>query len=131
MFVGGYAMRHPYSYALLLLFSLVLAACGGQTAGGTNVGGTWSGQISGPGGSAPLTLQLTQTGTNVNGTLGLNQGQLSVTGTVAGNLVSLSGGDADGTLQLEGSVAGTAMQGTINATSGGETVSVAFSVTKG
>ena len=123
-------MRHPYRYLVLCLFSLVLAACGGQTAGGTDVSGAWSGQISGPGGTAPLTLQLTQTGTSVSGTLGLNQGQLSVTGTVAGNLVSLSGGDADGTLGLEGSVSGMTMQGTINATSGGETVSVAFSVTK-
>lgn len=124
-------MRHPYSHLVLFLFTLVLAACGGQTVGGTNVGGTWSGQISGPGGSAPLTLQLTQTGTNVSGTLGLNQGQLSITGTVAGNLVSLSGGDAEGTLQLEGSVSGTTMQGTINATTGGQAVSVAFNATKG
>ncbi len=123
--------RHPYTYLALFLLTLVLAACGGQTAGGTNVSGNWSGQISGPGGTAPLTLQLTQTGTNVSGTLGINQGQLSVTGTVAGNLVSLPGGGADGTLGLEGSVGGTTMQGTINATAGGETVSVAFSATKG
>lgn len=124
-------MRHPYTYLVLFLFSLILAACGDQTAGGPDVSGTWTGQISGPGGTAPLTLQLAQTGTSVSGTLGLNQGQLSVTGTVAGNLVSLSGQDQDGTLQLEGSVSGTTMQGTVNATAGGETVSVAFNATKG
>lgn len=124
-------MRNFYCLFTLYLLTFILVACGGQTAGGTNVGGAWSGQISGPGGTAPLTLQLTQTGTNVSGTLGLNQSQLSVTGTVAGNLVSLSGGDANGTLQLEGSVSGTTMRGTINATAGGQTVSVAFNVTKG
>lgn len=124
-------MRNYRNYFSLLIVTLILTACGGQTAGGTDVGGTWTGQISGPGGTAPLTLQLTQTGTSVSGTLGLNQGQLNVTGTVAGNLISLSGQDTDGTLQLEGSVSGTTMQGTINATSEGETVSVAFSVTKG
>lgn len=112
-------MRYPYSYFVLFLFTFVLAACGGQTAGGLDVSGSWTGQISGPGGTAPLTLQLTQTGTSVSGTLGLNQSQLNVTGTVAGNLVSLSGQDADGTLQLEGGVSGTTMQGTINATAGG------------
>lgn len=84
-------MHYSYNYLVLFLLTLVLAACGGQTAGGLNVSGNWSGQISGPGGTAPLTLQLTQSGANVGGTLGLNQGQLSVTGTIVGNLISLSG----------------------------------------
>lgn len=124
-------MRRTYSYLVLLLFALLLSACGGQTAGGTDVSGNWTGQISGPGGTVPLTLQLTQSSTNVSGTLILGSGQLNVTGALAGNLISLSGQDSSGSLQLEGSVSGTTMQGTINATNQGQSVSVAFFTTKG
>lgn len=124
-------MRPPYTYIVLFLLTLILAACGGQVAGGTDVSGNWTGQISGPGGAAPMTLQLTQNGTGIAGTLGLGGEQLGVTGALAGNLISLSGQDTDGTLQLEGSVSGTAMQGTINVTSQGQSLAVDFSVTKG
>ncbi len=124
-------MFRPYRTFSFLLFTLMLAACGGQVADSTDVTGTWTGQISGSGGTAPLTLQLAQSGTTVNGALALGGGQLEVSGALAGNLISLSGQDQTGTLQLEGSVSDATMQGTISVNSQGQDASVTFSATKG
>ena len=124
-------MFHPYRTLSLLLLILMLAACGGQVADNTDVTGTWTGQISGSGGTAPLTLQLTQSSSTVSGTLELGGDQLEVSGVLAGNLISLSGQDQTGTLQLEGSVSSTMMQGTITVNSQGQNASVTFSATKG
>lgn len=104
-------MHYRHSYLIVLLFTLILAACGGQTAG--DVSGTWNGQISGPGGQAPLSLELSQTGTSVSGSITLGEGTLALTGTAANSIISLAGQDASGSLQLEGSVNGDTMQGTI------------------
>lgn len=123
-------MSYPYSTLTLFLLAFILTACGGQVAGGTDVNGNWTGQISGPGGTAPLTLQLTQSDTTVNGTLGLGDEQLRVTGAPAGNLISLSGQDQNGALQLEGGVSGTDMQGTITVTAQNQSATVDFAVVK-
>lgn len=124
-------MFRPYRTFSFLLFTLMLAACGGQVTDSTDVTGTWTGQISGSGGTVPLTLQLTQSSATINGTLALGGDQLEVSGALAGNLISLSGQDQTGTLQLEGSVSDATMQGTISVNSQGQDASVTFSATKG
>ena len=121
-------MHYRHSYVVLLVLTLVLAACGGQSAG--DVSGTWTGEISGPGGQAPMSLQLTQTGTSVSGSITLGEGTLPVTGTAANNLVSLAGQDASGSLQLSGSVSGNTMQGTIAVTSADGNFSVDFTAAR-
>lgn len=105
-------MRYRHSY-LVALLTLVLAACGGQTAG--DVSGTWTGTATNTG--APLTLQLTQDGTSLSGTISLNgSAGIPMTGTAASNLISLSYQDASVSIQLEAGVDGDSMQGTIAVT---------------
>ncbi len=120
-------MRHRYSYLIALLLTLVLAACGGQTAG--DVSGTWNGTIANTG--APIVLQLTQSGTSLSGTLSLAATTgIPVTGTAADNLVSLSYQDTSLSLQIAASVNGSSMQGTITATDTEGTFSSSFTASK-
>lgn len=103
-------MRYRYSYLIILLVALALAACGGQTAG--DVSGTWNGTSSTTG--APLTLVLTQNGTSLNGTLSFGGTEgIPMTGTTTGGLLSLSYQDTSGAVQIEASVDGNSMQGTL------------------
>ena len=120
-------MRYRYSYLIALLFTLVLAACGGQTA--SDVSGTWNGTNTV---GSPLTLQLTQNGTNLSGTFSVpGEAAIPMNGTVASNLVSLSAQDSSGSLNLEASVNGDSMQGTITLTLTGEQpASTGFTATR-
>ena len=113
-------MRNPLSYLTLLLLTLVLAACGGQTGASTDVTGNWSGQLSGPGGSVPFSMQLTQSGADVEGILNL-EGEIPISGTVVGNILTLSVDAEDGSIRIDSSVSGDTMQGTMTFTSGGDT----------
>jgi hypothetical protein len=107
-------MRYRYSRLLVIaILALALAACGGELATDGGVSGTWSGQISGPGGQTPLTLELTQTGVSVEGSLTLSGASLGLTGTAVNNIISLSSNDERSSVQLEGSVDGDVMEGTI------------------
>lgn len=104
-------MRHRHGYLILLLLTLVLTACGGLAS--NDVSGTWNGTITNTG--APMTLQLTQDGTSLSGTLSVSgPPALPLTGTAAGNLVSLSYQDTSLSVQIEASVDGSDMKGTLS-----------------
>jgi hypothetical protein len=122
-------MRNPIPYITLLLLTLVLAACGGQTGASTDVTGSWSGQLSGPSGSAPFSMQLTQSGTNVEGTLNL-EGEIPISGTVVGNVLTLGVEAEDGSIRIDGSVSGDSMQGTMTFTSGSDTAVLNLTATR-
>lgn len=107
----------------------MLAACGGQTGASTDVTGSWSGQLSGPSGSAPFSMQLTQSGTNVEGTLNL-EGEIPISGTVVGNVLTLGVEAEDGSIRIDGSVSGDSMQGTMTFTSGSDTAVLELTATR-
>lgn len=118
-------------YHFLLVLTLFLAACGGELGTDGGVSGTWTGQISGPGGQTPLTLQLTQTGVSVEGSMTLSGASLALTGTAVNNIISLSNNNARNSVQLEGSVDGDVMEGTIAVMQANEeTDTTAFTATR-
>ena len=89
------------SIAVLVLLAAVSAGCGAAreaqqaaaNAPTANVAGTWTGSAGTGGVSAPITLVLTQTGTNLAGNITVG-GRMDlsgpVTGTVQGEIVKLS-----------------------------------------
>jgi hypothetical protein len=89
------------SIAVLVLLAAVSAGCGAAreaqqaaaNAPTANVAGTWTGSAGTGGVSAPVTLVLTQTGTNLAGNITVG-GRIDlsgpVTGTVQGEIVKLS-----------------------------------------
>jgi hypothetical protein len=89
------------SIAVLVLLAAVSAGCGAAreaqqaaaNAPTANVAGTWTGSAGTGGVSAPVTLVLTQTGTNLAGNITVG-GRMDlsgpVTGTVQGEIVKLS-----------------------------------------
>ena len=89
------------SIAVLVLLAAVSAGCGAAreaqqaaaNAPTANVAGTWTGSAGTGGVSAPITLVLTQTGTNLAGNIDVG-GRMDlsgpVTGTVQGEIVKLS-----------------------------------------
>jgi hypothetical protein len=89
------------SMAVLVLLAAVSAGCGAAreaqqaaaNAPTANVAGTWTGSAGTGGVSAPITLVLTQTGTNLAGNITVG-GRMDlsgpVTGTVQGEIVKLS-----------------------------------------
>lgn len=133
-------MRHRYSRLLVItVLALALAACGGELATDNGVSGTWSGQAeSASEQQFPLTLELVQNGVSVRGNFSMQlvaSGEIlpiPVTGTATGGIISLSGQDeaGTGTLQLEGSFSGDAMQGTFVLSSLDGTPSFDFSVVR-
>lgn len=103
-------MSHRYPYLLVVLLTLFLAACGGQGAG--DVSGTWSGEITET--QEAFSLQLTQSGTTLNGNFTVQGAQpVQMTGTVAGNLISLSVQGSGGSVSIEASVSGNSLQGNL------------------
>jgi hypothetical protein len=106
-----------YRFLAAVSVLVVLSACAGELDAGAGVSGTWTGQATTPSQQFPLTLELTQNGVSVTGDFTMQLPAtnevlpLSVTGTAANEIISLSGQDTDGTMQLEGSVSGNTMQG--------------------
>ena len=122
-------MRNPYSYMMMFVLALLLAACGSQGSV-ANVTGAWTGQLSNANGSAPFSMSLTQTGTDVEGTLTL-AGPLPVSGTVVGNSISLGVQDEAGdSIQLAGTVSGNSMSGTMTIDINAQPVVADFTATK-
>ena len=122
-------MRYRYSFLLAVLLSLFLAACGGQ--GATNVSGTWSGNITDSEGQVPIVLELTQSGSSINGTITLSGQQGTLSGSIANNLVTLATQGSGGSLTFDGSVEGNTMQGTATlALNDGTSGTGDFSVTR-
>lgn len=105
-------MRNPYSDIIMFSLVLLLAACGGQGSV-PDVTGNWTGQINSPNGLLPFSMSLTQNGTSVEGTVTL-EGAIPVTGSVAGNVITLGFQDAAGdSIQIGGTVDGNSMTGTM------------------
>lgn len=117
-----------YRFPLVLVLTLFLTACGGQLDADNGVSGVWDGAVTETG--APITLELTQSGTNLSGTLTANGETVAMDGTVARNLISLSYQEAEDSIQIEASVNGDAMQGTLAVTTAGETVSSGFTASR-
>lgn len=116
-----------YRGLILVVLTLLLAACAGGLADEGGVSGTWTGQLTQ--GSVPLTLTLTQTGVTVTGELRANNtAAIPLTGTAVSNpnnnriTLSLSGGGMQNSVQIEASAEGSAMSGTL-VTREGETTS--------
>lgn len=97
---------------LLLLFTL--SGCG--ILGGVNLTGNWTGALSFPGGSVPLTMALTQNGAAVTGTLSLQGESTAVSGNLAGSNLTLT---VDG-IPFSGTATGTSINttGTIQTENG-------------
>lgn len=127
-----------YRFLAVIALILVLSACAGELGAGADASGTWNGQATTPSQQFPLTLDLTQSGVGITGdfTMQLPAANevlpLSVTGTATNEIISLSGQDAEGTMQLEGSISGDTMQGffVLTPITGGEPTSFEFSVTR-
>jgi hypothetical protein len=121
-----------YRFLAVVSILVILSACAGELDAGAGVSGTWNGQITQSG--APITLELTQTGTNITGTLTSSAGILpeQMSGTAAGNLVSLSNQAAEGDrlVQIEASVSGDTMQGTLAVTEAGDISSSTFTASR-
>ena len=90
-----------FAVALLTLLTVVSAGCGtareaqmaAENAPTANVAGTWTGSAGTGGVSMPVTLTLTQTGTDVSGTIAVGgRSDLSgpVKGSVKGEVLNLS-----------------------------------------
>lgn len=113
-----------YRQLSFLFLALLLAACGGQLATDSGVSGTWAGAFTE--GGVPLTLVLTQTGTEVTGNLTTSGEPLAVSGTAIANassgttLISLTGGNMTNSVQIEASTAGSVMRGTVAVNEMGE-----------
>lgn len=126
-----------YRFLAVILVFVILSACAGGLDASTGVSGTWTGQATTPTQQFPLTLELTQSGVGVTGdfTMQLPASNevlpLPVTGTATSEIISLSGQDADGTMQLEGSLSEDTMQGLFVLTPlAGEPNTFDFSVTR-
>ena len=117
-----------------LFLALLLAACGGQLATDGGVSGTWNGTFTE--GGAPLTLVLTQTGTDVEGNLTTGGEPLAVSGTAVANansgttLISLTGGNMANSVQVEASTAGSVMRGTVAVNQAGQRVRNTFTANR-
>lgn len=123
-------MRNPYSYLVMLFLTLILAACGGQSSV-ADVSGNWSGELVGDTGSAPFTMSLTQSGTNVTGTFAfVNSPEISISGTVANGVITIGAEDASGSIQISGTVGGNNMSGTMTISVGEETGTGNFTATR-
>lgn len=118
----------------ILFLALLLAACGGPLATDGGVSGTWTGTFTE--GGAPLTLVLTQTGTDVEGNLTTDGAPLAVSGTAVANatsgttLISLTGGNATNSVQVEASTAGSVMRGTVAVNQMGQRVRNTFTANR-
>lgn len=122
-------MQRSSSYFVLLVLVFLLTACGGR--GAIDVGGTWNGTLTGSGGSAPFSMTLTQSGTNVTGTFGFTGSPtISVSGVIANNLVTVGAQDQSGSIQINGAVDGNTMTGTMTLTVGGQTGTGNFTATR-
>jgi hypothetical protein len=104
--------------ALLAMLCLaIFAAAGISSAQDAKVAGTWTLNAGGRGG--PQTLTLTQDGQKLGGTLHGGRGDSPVTGTIAGNNITISvtrtnqNGDSVKT-DYTGTVSGDSMKGTVN-----------------
>lgn len=123
-------MRNPYSYAVMLFLTFVLAACGGQGAV-ADVSGNWSGQLVGDAGTASFTMSLTQSGTSVTGTFAFaDSPSISVSGTIANSIISIGAQDETGSIQISGTVTGDAMSGTMTISVGEQTGTGTFTATR-
>lgn len=117
-----------------LFLALLLAACGGQLATDGGVSGTWTGQFTQA--ELPLTLRLTQNGVSVEGELTTGGNTVPLTGTAVNNessgttIVSLSGGGANNSVQIEASAAGSAMRGTMVTTVNGTKTNSGFTASR-
>ena len=117
-----------YRFLLVLTLTLFLTACGGQLDADSGVSGVWDGAVTETG--APITLELTQSGTHLSGTLTANGETVVMDGTVARNLISLSYQETEDSIQIEASISGDTMQGTLAVTTAGETVASAFTAAR-
>ncbi len=123
-------MRNPYSYVVMLLLAFTLAACGGQDTV-TDVSGDWSGELVGDIGSAGFTMSLAQSGTSVTGDLTFTDSpSVSISGTLANNIITLGAEDASGSIQISGTVTGDAMSGTMTVTVGEQMGTGSFTATR-
>lgn len=121
-----------YRFLAVISVLVILSACAGELDAGTGVSGTWNGQVTQTG--APVTLELTQTGSSLTGTLSSGAEVIpeQMSGTAAGNLVSLSNQAAEGMRQvrIEASVSGDTMQGTLAVTEVGDISSSTFTASR-
>ncbi len=123
-------MRNPYSYVVMLLLAFTLAACGGQGTV-TDVSGNWSGELVGDIGSVGFTMSLTQSGTSVTGDLTFTDiPSVSISGTLANDIITLGAEDASGSIQISGAVTGDAMSGTMTVTVGEQMGTGNFAATR-
>ena len=83
-----------------------------------SVSGTWSGQYSGPF-NGTFTLQWTQSGSDVNGTIQLSSpaDNLNINGTLSGSAISFG---AVGVVTYSGTVSGNTMSGTYTDVANGQ-----------
>lgn len=122
-------MHHRKVYLAILFLVLVLAACGGQTDTESSVSGTWNGQIAETG--EAIVLELTQSDTDVTGTVTVEGSPIAVTGTALGTIVSLSAEGLNGMVKIDANASGSTMQGTIVISlANGQNVSATFTATR-
>lgn len=113
---------------IVLGLMVLLTACGGQLSEG-GVSGTWTGALTNT--EEPLTLELTQIGVQVSGELTFGNAAVTMTGTAANNLVSLSYEPAGSeSIGIEASVSGDAMRGVLAVETAGDITSRTFTAVR-
>ena len=117
-----------YRFLAVISVLVILSACAGELDAGAGVSGTWNGQVTQTG--APITLELTQTGASLSGTLTAANRTVPLSGTAAGNLISLAFQEADDAVQIEASVSGDTMEGTLAVTTAGNIESSTFTASR-
>ena len=108
----------------VLALALLLSSCG--VLGGVNLTGNWTGALAAGGASAPITMALTQNGSDVTGTVSGQGESIPATGTLTGSNLTLT---VDG-IVFTGTATGTSINTTSTVSTENGSVQLALTATK-